>query len=563
MLTNDTSAPFLFHQGTNCKAYEYMGCHAETRQGENGKTGATYVFRVWAPHATAVYVAGDFNGWRNTAPMRRITEEGVWEARLEAELFGTDPVYKYRILSSGGEFMKSDPFGTRFELPPATASFAEDLPTYPWRDAGWLKFRRDTASDDFPINIYEVHLGSWKRCEDGNVYTYDEIAPELACYVKQMGYTHIRLLPVMEHPNDDSWGYRISGYYAPTARYGTPEQFMQFVDIMHEAGIGVILDWVPTRFSQEAQSLYEFDGEPLYETRERKGEQDDRCFDLERNEVQSFLISNAVFWVERYHVDGLHLSTVSDDPAAVAFVKRLKDFMRKQYPDILLDGRNVLSLSHEDVIRGKKSLLDRMSGDYLQKFANTRAFLGHMMTRPGKKLMFMGCEIGEFREWDHKGQIEWFLLDYEAHAKLQRFFSEMNHFYLEHPALWECDSESADFWIAPDNCEKKILSYQRIAKSGERILVVINFTPIAYENYEIGVSEAGDYEELLNSDDVAFGGSGLKNDKHIRAEEKPFHKDNHVITITVPPLAACIFRRRRNSERPKTQLLKPTPIDPT
>ena len=643
MLTEqETLAPYLFHQGTNYKAYEYMGCHKGTAVGADGERKDIFVFRVWAPHAHAVYVTGDFNDWENTVLMRRITGGGIWEAEVDANLFSQSRIYKYRIYTSNGEFMKADPYGFFTELPPATASLAGELPQFEWHDYAWMKHRKKTMSDGFyhqPINIYEVHLGSWKLREDGTFYTYAELAEELACYVKQMGYTHVELMPVMEHPFDGSWGYQVCGYYAPTARYGTPEDMMRFVDIMHEAGIGVILDWVPAHFPKDAHGLYEFDGEPLYEyqgaDRMEHKEWGTRCFDVARNEVECFLVSNAVFWAEKYHADGLRVDAVAamlyldydrkpgewvpnvygdnKNLEAIAFFKKLNSFMHEQYPDVMMiaeestawanltrweDGglgfslkwnmgwmndilsygavdplfkkyehtkttfsltysfaeRYVLPISHDEVVHGKKSLLDKMPGDYWQKFANTRAFLAYMMTHPGKKLIFMGSEIGQFREWDYKGQIEWFLLEYEAHAKLQRFFAEMNHFYLEHPALWEDDGSWDGFsWINPDDADKSILSYRRIGTSGEELTVVINFTPAVYYDYEIGVSESGTYEEIFNSDHGDFGGSGIGNHAPLHSSEQPFREYQNVIRITVPPLGACIFRRKDPSKARRTR----------
>ena len=392
---------------------------------------------------------------------------------------------------------------------------------------------------------------------------------------------------------------------------------MQFVDTMHEAGIGVILNWSPLCFPIDAHGLYEFDGEPLYEGHDHDcmevRERGCRCFDVWKNEVRCFLISNAVYWAECYHVDGLRLKDASENGEIAAFFRKLSAFMSKNYPDVLMIAesensliergangsglslvcdknrmrdmlsyaafdsndqncdynykknggdlisfceRDLLFVSCNDVVRGKKSLLDRMPGDYWQKFANTRAFLGYMMTQPGKKLMFMGCEIGQFREWDCRDPVEWFLLDYVAHARLQLFFAEVNHFYLEHPALWE-DELCLDFEGSPcDDREKRVLSYRRVAKSGEELTVVINFTSIICRDYEIGVSAAGDYLELLNSDDIAFGGSGIKNDKPIRSEEKRFRKYDHVIRITVPPLSACIFQRRENKRVPEDTIIE-------
>lgn len=640
MLTKkDSLAPFLFHQGTNYRSYEYMGCHADSRQGADGKEEATYIFRVWAPHATAVFVTGDFNGWSNAAPMQRITEGGIWETELSANLFSESRIYKYRIYSPNGEFLKADPYGFFTEVPPATASLVGALPAFTWHDDGWMASRKEKMSGDGfyrqPINIYEVHLGSWKLREDGSFYTYVEIASELACYVKQMGYTHVELMPVMEHPYDGSWGYQVCGYYAPTSRYGTPEDFMHFVDIMHEAGIGVILDWVPAHFPKDAHGLYEFDGEPLYEYQGKDRIENrswgTRYFDVARNEVECFLVSNAAYWSDIYHVDGLRVDAVAAmlyldydrEPGewvpnsygdnknleAIAFFQKLNGFMREEYPDVMMiaeestswsrlthrdEGglgfslkwnmgwmndvlayeavdplfkkydhnkmtfsltycfgeRYVLPISHDEVVHGKKSLLDKMPGGYEQKFANARAFLAYMMTHPGKKLMFMGGEIGQFREWDYKGQIEWFLLDYEAHAKLQLFFAEMNHFYLEHPALWEDDGSWNGFqWINPDDSARSVLSYRRIGQNGEELTVVVNFTPVTYENYEIGVSRAGSYEEILNSDEERFGGCGVGNPKTLRTAKKNFREYDHVLRVTVPPLGACILRRKSAARR--------------
>lgn len=637
--SRDTLAPFLFHQGTNYRSYEYMGCHAGSRKGADGKDEATYVFRVWAPHATAVFVTGDFNGWSNTASMLRITEGGIWEAELPANLFSESRIYKYRIYSPNGEFLKADPYGFFTEVPPNTASLVGALPRFSWHDDGWMSMRREKmANGGFyrqPINIYEVHLGSWKLREDGSFYTYAEIASELACYVKQMGYTHVELMPVMEHPFDGSWGYQVCGYYAPTSRYGTPEDFMRFVDTMHEAGIGVILDWVPAHFPKDAHGLYEFDGEPLYEYQGKDRMENrswgTRYFDVARNEVECFLVSNAAYWTEMYHVDGLRVDAVAAmlyldydrEPGewvpnvygdnknleAIAFFQKLNGFMREEYPDVMMIAEEstswsklthweegglgfslkwnmgwmndvlayeaidplfkkydhnkttfsltycfgekyVLPISHDEVVHGKKSLLDKMPGEYEQKFANTRAFLTYMMTHPGKKLMFMGGEIGQFREWDYKGQIEWFLLQYESHAKLQLFFAEMNHFYLEHPALWEDDGSWDGFqWINPDDSDRSILSYRRIGQNGEELTVVVNFTPVVYENYEIGVSHGGYYEEIFNSDDERFGGSGVGNSKSLRATKKSFREYEHVLRMTVPPLGACILRRKPAARR--------------
>ncbi len=609
-------APFLFHQGTNYQAYEYMGAHL---------TGDEIVFRVWAPHAKTVFLIGDFNAWREETPMKRVSDGGIFEVSVARERFAAGKLYKYRIMTDHGFFDKADPYGFSMEPPPQTASAICDLSCYQWRDGGWMKNRAETMGKAYyeqPLNIYEVHLGSWKRHDDSSYLSYRELADDLIPYVKQMGYTHIELMPVMEHPFDGSWGYQICGYYAPTARFGTPIDFMAFVDSFHEAGIGVILDWVPAHFPKDAHGLYEFDGEPLYEfqgeDRMEHREWGTRCFDVGRNEVECFLVSNASFWAEVYHIDGLRVDAVASmlyldydrkpgewNPniygenkslEAIAFFRKLNSHMRNRFPDVLMIAEEstawenvtrfekgglgfslkwnmgwmndilsylatdplfrkyhhekttfsltycfgesyVLPISHDETVHGKKSLLDRMPGDYHQKFAGTRAFLAYMMTHPGKKLIFMGCEIGQFREWDFEGQIEWFLLRYDAHASLQLYFAELNHFYLAHPALYEVDGSWDGFrWIDPDDRDRSILSYRRIDKRGEELIVLVNFTPVTRLGYQLAMPFAGEYEELLNSDDTRYGGSGILNSGKLITEE------DGVLSVTVPPLGACIFR---------------------
>ncbi len=621
-------APFLFHQGTNYHAFEYLGVH---------KVDNKYCFRVWAPHAKEVYVVGAFNDWKGDVPMKRITEGGVFETYISCIKFDADRCYKYKIITDHGEFFKADPYGYRMETPPETASEVFDISNYQWRDKGWMKDRAEKMSDkayEQPINIYEVHLGSWKKHEDGSYYTYEELARELSVYVKQMGYTHIELMPIMEHPFDGSWGYQICGYYAPTSRYGTPTDFMAFVDCMHEAGIGVILDWVPAHFPKDSHGLYEFDGQPLYEYQgfdrmEHRG-WGTRCFDVGRNEVQCFLISNAVYWAKCYHIDGLRVDAVASmlyldydrEPGewipniygenknleAIAFFRKLNGEMKREFPDVMIIAEEstawgnvtgfdngglgfsakwnmgwmndvlsyealdpiykkyhhnqmtfsmtyaysekfVLPISHDEVVHGKRSLLDKMPGDYRQKFDNTRAFLAYMLTHPGKKLLFMGAEIGQFREWDYKGALEWFLLDYETHAKLQLYAATLNHFYLSHPELYEVDDSWEGFqWIDPDNRDQSILSYRRKDKKGNELIVVINFTPVCYHEFALEVPFHGEYEELLNSDDEQFGGQGNLNSGVLVSEDLI---DNCSLKITVPPLAATILKCTKQMKRKK------------
>ena len=621
---NQDQAPYFFHQGTSDAAYDYMGVHAV----EDG-----FVFRVWAPNADAVFVVGDFNQWSDRHPMARLTEAGIWEAILPSDQVRLGDRYKYKIRNGGREVMKSDPYGIEAELPPDTATVVSLLADYPWRDAGWLAYRKEKAGKHYaePMNIYELHLGSWKRHADGSYYSYEELARELAPYVKQMGYTHIELLPVMEHPFDGSWGYQVCSYYAPSARFGTPRDFMAFVDSMHEAGIGVILDWVPAHFPKDAHGLYEFDGQPLYEyqgwDRIEHAGWGTRRFDVGRTEVQSFLISNALFWLRKYHVDGLRVDAVASmiyldydrKPdewvpnvfgtnrclEAIAFFRKLNACVKEQVPDALMiaeestalanvttfenDGlgfdmkwnmgwmndtlayaqedplfrkhhhermtfsltyafgeRYVLPISHDEVVHGKKSFLDKMSGDYWQKFASARAFYGYLMTHPGKKLFFMGSEIGQFREWDHEGQVEWFLLDYEAHAKFQHYVSELNHLYLEQSPLWECDDSWEGFeWIDADNREESILSYRRKDKAGRELTVVLNFTPVVREDFLLGVSDAGIYEEIFNSDDESFGGSGVINVGDLPTTGEPWRAQGDSIRLRIPPLGMTVIRQKK------------------
>ena len=613
----DVLASFLFHEGTNYRTYEYLGAHPE----ENG-----YVFRVWAPHAEKVFLVGDFNAWSDDTPMRRVTEGGVWEILVDAKRFAFGKCYKYKMITAKGALYKADPYGFFMQAPPETASVLCDLSEYRWRDAAWMKRRASAmgrALYEQPINIYEVHLGSWKRHGDGTPLSYRELIFELIPYVKQMGYTHVEVMPVSEHPFDGSWGYQVCGYFAPSARYGRPQELMALIDAFHEAGIGVILDWVPAHFPKDAHGLYEFDGEPLYEYQgadrmEHKG-WGTRCFDVGRNEVECFLVSSADFWVEYYHADGLRVDAVASmlyldydrlphewvpnvygenkSLEAIAFFRKLNLHMRGAHPDVLMIAEEstafgnvtrfeegglgfslkwnmgwmndilsyvtldpiyrkyhhektnfsltycfseayILPISHDEVVHGKKSLLDRMFGDYRQKFDATRAFLTYMMTHPGKKLTFMGCEIGQFREWDSDGQIEWFLLDYESHARLQYFCAELNHFYLENPPLYEIDGTWNGFsWIEPDDRERSILSYRRLDKAGEELIVVVNFTPVTYRGYLLRGIREGVYREILNSDEERFGGSGVRN------AEQLFASESGELSITVPPNGACIFGR--------------------
>lgn len=620
---NDEFAAYLFHQGTNFCAYDYLGAHRVCE-------GGGFVFRVWAPNADAIFVVGSFNNWDHSMQMTRISDKGIWEYYdIEARAKEGD-LYKFKIYSCGRELYKADPYAKCCERPPETASVLYES-KYKWRDAGWQKYRKRFAEDFFskPINIYELHLGSWKNRGEEEYLSYMEIAEELSVYVKQMGYTHIELMPVAEHPFDGSWGYQVCGYYAPSSRYGTPDEFRAFVDKMHEAGIGVIVDWVPAHFPKDAHGLYEFDGRPLYEYQgadriEHEG-WGTRRFDVGREEVQSFLISNALWWLSSFHIDGLRVDAVAsmlyldydkrpgewvpniygDNKCleAVAFFKKLNRAIKEFYPDTLMiaeestafsnvtgfenDGlgfdmkwnmgwmndtleyaqldpiyrkyhhnkmtfsltyafseRYVLPISHDEVVHGKLSFLDRMPGAYEDKFAGARVFAAYMMTHPGKKLTFMGSEIGQFREWDYKGEIEWFLLDYEMHSKLQKYYSDLNHFYLKNAPLWRLDSSWDGFeWINADDGENSVLSFIRHDGEGKELVVLLNFTPVKRDGYLIGVREGGIYEEVFNSDDEKYGGKGILNNEPIRTFGRP--KDGRLFSLAVdlPPLGAVILER--------------------
>ena len=627
-------ASYYFHQGTSRRAYEYLGCHAE-------KDG--FVFRVWAPNAGVVSLVGDFNDWNTEShPMKKITDHGVWEITVKDPALAIGQNYKYFIKNGKKELYKADPYGFSMQKPPETASVVCDL-SYEWQDADWMawregKFTREAARKQ-PINIYEVHLGSFKRGENGEYLSYRELADSLATYAKEMGYTHVELMPVAEYPFDGSWGYQICGYYAPTKRFGEPTEFMHFVDTLHRAGVGVILDWVPAHFPKDAHGLYEFDGQPLYEyqgkDRMEHASWGTRCFDVGREEVQSFLISNAVFWAEKYHVDGLRVDAVAsmlyldydrrpgewvpniygDNKCleAISFFQKLNSCMAENYPDVMMiaeestafanvtdfyDGglgftfkwnmgwmndalsyaaedplwrgdhhnqltfsityafseRYILPISHDEVVHGKRSLLDRMPGDYDLKFAGDRVFLTYMMTHPGKKLLFMGSEFGQFREWDFASSLEWFLLDYDRHKQLQHFVSCLNNLYLSTPALWQKDDNWDSFvWIDADNREQSIFSYRRRDDSGKEFIVLLNFLPVARENFLLAVPDAGIYEEVFNTDDVAFGGAGKCNPGQYRTEPCMLRGYGRAIRISVPAMSAMIFQCKRKYPKRKSK----------
>lgn len=634
MKKNKDLAAYLFHEGTNFHSYEYMGVH---------KCDDGYIFRTWAPNANAVYVTGDFCSWTDEYPMKRETEQGVWTGFVPSDNFSNLSKYKFIIESGCRRVYKADPYAFYCEKPPATASVYYEAQKYKWGDKRWLDNRKKKVVEplyEIPLNIYEVHAASWKTKENGDLLSYRELAHELCPYVKQMGYTHIELMPITEFPFDGSWGYQVCGYYAPTSRFGEPDDFKYFVDYMHKAGIGVLLDWVPAHFPKDEHGLYEFDGSRLYEYQgDDKNESrgwGTRKFDVGRNEVQSFLISNAMYWLREFHIDGLRCDAVSamlyldfdKEPGewfpnaygtnecleATAFFKKLGHVIRSEFSDVLFIAEEstsyqnitkkaewgglgfnqkwnmgwmndvlkyfesdpiyrkhlhdkltfsmfyafsenyILPISHDEVVHGKKSLLDKMPGEYEQKFAGTRAFLAYMLTHPGKKLLFMGCEIGQFREWDYKGSIEWFLLDYEMHAKFQKYVCDLNYLYLKHSELWEIDYSWDGFrWIDADNGNESILSYMRYNKKGESLIVLLNFTPVYRENFTFGVPEEGTYLEIFNSDKAEYGGYGSENAYPLKTRPAPWKDFSNILSLNLAGHSAVILKKKKTPQRKKTK----------
>jgi 1,4-alpha-glucan branching enzyme len=625
LLTNDDL--FLFNEGSHYRLYEKLGAHPLMVDGVEG----TY-FAVWAPNAKQVSVMGEFNGWDKLShQLYPKGQSGIWEGFIPGVAKGT--IYKYYLISHhrGYHVEKADPFAFHTETPPKTASIAWDL-DYSWGDLAWMEKRRACNALDAPISIYEVHLGSWRRVpEEGNRHlSYRELAPRLAEYVKQLGFTHVEFLPVMEHPFYGSWGYQVTGYFAPTSRYGTPQDFMYLVDYLHQHDIGVILDWVPSHFPNDEHGLGYFDGTHLYEHGDpRQGIHPDWnsfIFNYSRHEVRSFLLSSALFWLDKYHVDGLRVDAVAsmlyldygrkegewipneyggrENLEATAFLRRFNEVVYQESPGVqtiaeestawpmvsrptYLGGLGfglkwdmgwmhdtleymtkdpiyrkyhhnnltfrliyaffenfILPLSHDEVVHGKGSLLGKMPGDDWQKFANLRLLLGYMYAQPGKKLLFMGGEIGQWREWAHDESLEWHLLDYSPHLGLKRWVEELNGFYRSQPALYELDFDLAGFeWIDCNDVDHSVVSLMRKGRSPDNLIVVIcNFTPTTQSNYRIGVPQPGFWRELLNSDAREYGGSGQGNLGGVDAAPIPLHGRPYSLTITLPPVSAVFFK---------------------
>ena len=613
----------VFHTGDSVRAYDFLGAHLVNRNDKNGG-----VFRVWAPTARSVSVAGDFNNWNNEANYMYNIGYGVWEVFVEGvKEFCT---YKYCIESEYGDrLMKADPYAFHAQTRPGQASVVYDIESYSWNDSEWFNKRKENNISSSPMNIYEIHAGSWRKYPDGNFFNYQKLADELIPYLKEMHYTHVQLMPIMEYPYDGSWGFQTTGYYAPTSRYGTPSDFMAFVDKLHGEGIGVILDWVPSNFPTDDFGLARFDGSPLYESNDPKTSKRDSwgtcLFNYARFEVTSFLVSCAMFWLDKYHIDGLRIGALSsmlyldygksegewepnkfggkENLDAVDFVKRLNTAVHMYHPDVMMfaeentswpklthkieDGglgfdfkwnmgwmndmlhymslnsmwrpfnhdsltfsfyyafseKFLLPISHDEVSHGKGSLIKQMPGKYDEQFAGVRAFITYMYAHPGKKLVFMGTEIGQFDEWNHEEAIQWDLLEFEKHKKLRTFFKELNKFYLDCKPLYELDTVWKGFdWIHHDDYTNSVIAFKRTDKNGDEIVSVCNFQPIRRDEYCIGVPKYGLYDEVFNSDEERFGGSGVVNGNNIKTEVMKIHGFDQGLSLTLPPLSVIYLR---------------------
>ncbi|MBR2286620.1 MAG: 1,4-alpha-glucan branching protein GlgB [Clostridia bacterium] len=650
-----------FHQGINARAYEMLGAHPVEQDGK-----PMWHFCVWAPNAKDVCLVGEFNEWKLQATEMTKQYDGTWEVRLPASRFdpASDPDkynypdaaeklknYKFAVQTQDGEWHEhADPYSFRMQQRPDNASVLYDLEGYAWQDKAWMDKRKDTDIQTSPVNIYEMHLGSWKRigstkdglgntgADDktgdtaGRVMTYLETADELIPYLKEMGYTHVEFLPVMEHPLDMSWGYQVTGFFAATSRYGTPKELMQLIDRLHQAGIGVILDWVPAHFPKDEVGLRRFDGTPCYEHPDpRKGEmpQWGTCmFDLARGEVQSFLLSSACFWLEWFHADGIRVDAVSsmvyldfcredgqwmpnrfggrEYLEGIAFLQKLNQTTTKLYPGIMMIAEEshafpgvtkapaegglgftfkwnmgwmndmlayvkldpvyrkwhhdkltfslfyafsehfILPFSHDEVVHGKGSMVDKQPGDLWRKFAGLRALYGYTMAHPGKKLLFMGGEFGQFIEWRYQEQLDWFLLLYDKHPQMQKCVKRLNELYRDTPALYEVDDSWSGFqWVQANDHDNSVLAFIRWDKKGQAVLCVTNFTPVVHENYQFGLPAAGTLTEIFNSDREVYGGSDRYNPNPIVAKKETWHEFPYKVSIVIPPMATVYFRYTR------------------
>jgi 1,4-alpha-glucan branching enzyme len=618
---------YLFNEGSHYRLYHKLGAHVLKEPEPLG----TY-FAVWAPDAQQVWVSGDFNGWsKSSHPLGNRAQSGIWEGFIPGLAAGS--LYKYHLVSKYGAYRvdKADPFAFSLEGPPRTASIVWDL-DYAWEDGDWMAGRYRANALDGPMSVYEVHLGSWQRVpEEGNrSLTYRELAPLLAEHVQRLGFTHVEFLPIMEHPFYGSWGYQTTGYFAPTSRYGTPQDFMFLVDYLHRHGIGVILDWVPSHFPADEHGPGFFDGTHLYEHADpRKGFHPDwrsSIFNFGRNEVRCFLMSSALFWLDRYHADGIRVDAVAsmlyldysrkegewlpnqyggrEDLEAIAFLRQFNTEVYKSYPDVQTMAEEstdwpmvsrpiyvgglgfglkwdmgwmhdtlrymsvdpvyrkfhhntltfrmlyafhenfILPLSHDEVVYGKGSLLAKMPGDDWQKFANLRLLFGYMYGQPGKKLLFMGGEFGQWSEWYHEASLDWHLLDDPRHTALQRWVEDLNRVYCQEPALFTQDFSPAGFeWIDCNDVIQSVITFLRKGRGGEMMLVACNFTPVPRHHYRVGVPTGGFWQEVLNSDAWDYGGSGHGNLGGQEATPIPCHGRTHSLNLTLPPLGVVFFKQ--------------------
>jgi 1,4-alpha-glucan branching enzyme len=614
-----------FHKGENFEIYKYLGAHKTVISGQDG-----IVFRVWAPKARTVSLVGDFNFWeRNKNPMININFCGIWECFLPKDDMHLYQIYKYSIETNNGNvILKSDPFAYHFETRPSNASKYCDIEGYCWNDKKWISNREKKDVYNSAINIYEIHASSWKKYKDGNSFSYKKLADELIPYVKNMGYTHIEFMPIMEYPYDGSWGYQVTGYFAPTSRFGIPEDFMDFIDRCHQAEIGVLVDWVPGHFPRDSHGLAKFDGTNLYEydeplKREHKA-WGTLVFDYSKNEVISFLISSAVFWFEKYHIDGMRVDAVAsmlyldynrengqwmpnknggkENLEAVLFLKKLNEVIFSRFANVMMIAEEssawpmvswptycgglgfnfkwnmgwmndmlhyvsldfeerdknhkdltfslfyafsenfLLPISHDEVVHMKGSLINKMPGSLAQKFAGVRVFMAYMMAHPGKKLSFMGTELGQQEEWNFETELNWNVLSKKPNEQMQDFFKNLNKFYLKKPALWQVDFEQNGFsWIVHDDYKQNVVAFRRIDIKGHELVIVCNFKNVLRKNYRIGAPFDGRYKELFNSDSKKFGGEGIKTNKSVYSEQIPMHGLDQSIVLTLPPLSAIFL----------------------
>ncbi|HSJ02755.1 MAG TPA: 1,4-alpha-glucan branching protein GlgB [Verrucomicrobium sp.] len=614
-----------FREGKHWRLYEVLGAHRRSFNGVDG-----ILFAVWAPNARRVSVVGDFNAWDGRAhPMRCRLESGIWELFIPG--MGSLVHYKFEIKGADGAlFNKSDPFAFFSQHGPQTASLTWDFNHYRWCDDAWMTKRKESTLYREPMSIYEVHLGSWKRKDGGRMLTYRELADELIPYAIDMGFTHLELMPISEFPFDGSWGYQVGGYFAPTSRFGNPDEFREFVDRCHQAGLGVIIDWVPAHFPKDAHGLAKFDGTSLFEHSDpRQGEHMDwgtLIFNFGRNEVRNFLVANALFWLEMYHIDGIRVDAVAsmiyldysrkagewvpnryggrENLEAIEFMRELNYQCYTQHPGVAMiaeestawagvsrhvstgglgfgfkwnmgwmndslrymekdpihrrhhhgeatfsmlyayDENFILVLSHDEVVHGKKSLLDKMPGDRWQKFANLRMFYAWMWTHPGKKLLFMGCELGQWREWDHDRSLDWEVLFGEEHRGLQMLVRDLNRLYTGQRALHRHDHEPGSFWwLEPNDHENSLFAFGRKDPEGRTCYIVVNATPVPREGYRLGVEEAGYYRELVNTDAKEYGGSGIGNGAGLSAQPTPWQGQPWSVELNIPPLGTLVLQR--------------------